>query len=361
MKMGLVGYPLVGKTTLFNTLTGSQIPLSKYIASKASPNIGVAKVPDERVHKLIDIFNPKKTVFAQFEYVDIPGFAVKEVKESEFLTQLRQVDALGHIVRAFKDSEIPHAPGEINPKRDIMNLESELMLADLIVIENRIPRLEKDIMKMKSAELEKELELLTRCQQALEEEKPLRELVFMPEEETMLRGYRFLSQYPMLTIINLGEEELPECSQYIEKYQLKEFANKPNVAFCQICGKVEMEISQLNEEDAQEFMESYGIDQSLIERIIRTSYELLGLISFFTYQSDEVKSWSIKHSSTALKAAGAIHSDIQRGFIRAEVISFKELIKLGSMDEARKQGLLRLEGKEYQVEDGDVITFKFNV
>jgi ribosome-binding ATPase YchF (GTP1/OBG family) len=242
-----------------------------------------------------------------------------------------------------------------------MNLESELMLADLIVIENRIPRLEKDIMKMKSAELEKELELLTRCQEALEEEKPLRELVFMPEEETMLRGYRFLSQYPMLTIINLGEEELPECSQYIEKYQLKEFANKSNVAFCQICGKVEMEISQLNEEDAQEFMESYGIDQSLIERIIRTSYELLGLISFFTYQSDEVKSWSIKHSSTALKAAGAIHSDIQRGFIRAEVISFKELIKLDSIDEARKQGLLRLEGKEYQVKDGDVITFKFNV
>jgi GTP-binding protein YchF len=361
MKMGLIGYPLVGKTTLFNTLTGSRIPLSKYIASRASPNIGVAKVPDERVSKLAELFKPKKTVFAQFEYVDIPGFAVKEVKESEFLTQLRQVDALGHIVRAFTDSELPHAPGEINPRRDIVSLESELMLADLIIIENRIPRLEKDIMKMKSAELEKELELLTRCKEALEEEKPLRELSFLPEEEAILRGYRFLSQYPMLNIINLGEEELPDCSTYIEKHQLKAFANKPNIAFCQICGKIEMEISQLDQEDAEEFMESYGIDQSLIERIIRTSYELLGLISFFTYQSDEVKAWSITRFSTALKAAGAIHSDIQRGFIRAEVISFADLIKVGSIDEARKQGLLRLEGKEYQVEDGDVITFKFNV
>jgi GTP-binding protein YchF len=361
MKMGLIGYPLVGKTTLFNTLTGSRIPLSKYIASRASPNIGVAKVPDERVWKLAELFKPKKTVFAQFEYVDIPGFAVKEVKESEFLTQLRQVDALGHIVRAFTDSEIPHAPGEVNPGRDIVSLESELMLADLIIIENRIPRLEKDIMKMKSAELEKELELLTRCKEALEEGKPLRELSFLPEEEAILRGYRFLSQYPMLNIINLGEEGLPDCSTFIEKHQLKEFADKPNVAFCQICGKIEMEISQLAEEDAEEFMESYGIDQSLIERIIRTSYELLGLISFFTYQSDEVKAWSITRFSTALKAAGAIHSDIQRGFIRAEVISFADLIKVGSIDEARKQGLLRLEGKEYQVEDGDVITFKFNV
>jgi GTP-binding protein YchF len=361
MKMGLIGYPLVGKTTLFNTLTGSRIPLSKYIASRASPNIGVAKVPDERVSKLAELFKPKKTVFAQFEYVDIPGFAVKEVKESEFLTQLRQVDALGHIVRAFTDSEVPHAPGEINPRRDIMSLESELMLADLIIIENRIPRLQKDMMKMKSAELEKELELLTRCKEALEEETPLRELSFLPEEEAILRGYRFLSQYPMLNIVNLGEGDLPDYSTYMERHQLKEFTNKPNVAFCQICGKIEMEISQLAEEDAEEFMESYGIDQSLIERIIRTSYELLGLISFFTYQSDEVKAWSIKRSSTALKAAGAIHSDIQRGFIRAEVISFADLIKVGSIDEARKQGLLRLEGKEYQVEDGDVITFKFNV
>jgi len=361
MKMGLIGYPLVGKTTLFNTLTGSEVPLSKYIVSKAEPNIAVAKVPDKRVTKLVELFKPKKIVFAKIEYVDIPGFAVKEVKESEFLTNLRLVDALAHIVRAFAEPEIAHSPGEINPKRDIISLETELILADLILLENRIQRLEKDIMKMKSPELEKELELLKKCKEALDEEKPLRELTFLADEETMLRGYQFLSQKPMLNVINLGEEELSHCAEFIDRYQLKELEEKSNMGFCQICGKIEMEIAQLDDKDAQDFMESYGIDQSVIERIIQTSYQLLGLISFFTYQSDEVRAWSIKHSSTAHKAAGAIHSDIQKGFIRAEVISFKDLMKIGSIDEARKQGLLRLEGKEYQVADGDVITFRFNV
>lgn len=361
MKMGLVGYPLVGKTTLYNTLTGSEIPLSRYIASKAAPNIGVANVPDKRILKLAELFKPKKTVYAKIEYVDIPGFAVKEVKESEFLTNLRLVDALAHIVRAFADPDIVHSPGDINPRRDIISLETELILADLILLENRIQRLEKDIKKMKSPELENELELLGRCKEALDEEKPLRELSFSEDEKTMLRGYQFLSQKHMLNVINLGEEELPHCAEFMDRYQLAELEGKANMGFCQICGKVEMEISQLNEEDVQAFMESYGIDQFVTDRIIQTSYQLLGLISFFTYQSDEVRAWSIKSSSTALKAAGAIHSDIQRGFIRAEVISFKDLIKCGSIDEARKQGLLRLEGKEYQVAAGDIITFRFNV
>ena len=361
MKMGVVGFPLVGKTTLFNTLTSSKIPISKYRASKPSPNIGLAKVPDERLLKLSELFKPRKTTFAKMEYVDLPGLAAEEIKESEFLASLRPVDALAHLVRAFSDPEILHSPGEINPKRDILSWETELMLADLIVLENRIQRLEKEIKKVKSPQYEKELELLKRCQQALEEERALRELQFPPEEEVMLRGYQFFSQKPILNVINLGEEELSHSFEYMDRYQLKELEGKSNMSFCQICAKVEMEIAQLNEEEAPDFRESYGIKESLTDRIVRSSYQLLGLISFFTYQSDEVRAWSIKRSSTALKAAGAIHSDIQRGFIRAEVISYEELMEVGSIEEARLKGLLRLEGKEYQVADGDVITFRFSV
>lgn len=360
MKIGIIGFPKVGKTTLFNILTGAHLETSKFGGGKAEARIGISKVPDHRLDRLAEIFSPKKLTPAEIEYVDIGGLPGTELGRSELLSAIRPADALLHVVRAFSDPELPHRGGEINPAKDITDLEDELILADLLVAEKRLERVEKDIKKIKSDELTKEYELLNKVKEALDKNTPLRELSFSSEEERMLRGFQFLSAKPILQVINLGEEELGE-KEFVEKYGLKGYEGKKKMGLSHIYGKIELEIAELPPDEATEFRKSYGIDSACRERIIRDSYRLLGLITFFTYKSGEVRAFSIKENTRAVKAAGAVHSDMERGFIRAEVISFFDLDKLGSIEEGRKKGLLRLEGKDYIVADGDVITFRFNI
>jgi GTP-binding protein YchF len=360
MKIGIIGFPKVGKTTLFNILTGAGLEISKFGGGKTEAKIGVAKVADKRLSRLSEIFSPKKLTPAEVTYVDIGGVSGAELGRDELISALRPADAFLHIVRAFYDPEIVHRGGEINPAKDIADLEEELILADLMVADKRLSRLEKDIKKIKDEELIKEGELLYRVKQALDKAIPLRELDFSGDEKTRLRGFQFLSAKPILEVINLGEEELGG-EDFVSKYRLNLYKEKKGMALSHIYGKIELEIAELAPEEAREFRESYGIDSACRQRIIGDSYRLLGLISFFTYKSDEVRAFSIKEETTAVEAASAVHSDIKRGFIRAEVIAFSELDKLGSLDEAKKKGLLRLEGKDYLVSDGDVITFRFNI
>jgi len=361
MKMGILGFPKVGKTTLFNLLTSSQVVTTKYSSGLVEPNVGIINVPDERLVKLTELFQPKRTVPAQIEYIDIMGAAGGELSKSVYLASLRLVDALTHMVRAFEDKEIVHSEGKIDPQRDIARMDAELILADLMVLESRLERLEKTMKKVKRKEDELERELLLRCKEALEKETPLREVEFSPEEEKMLRGFGFLSEKPLLIVVNLGEDDLSHYDDYLEHFKLQGWVGKPKVALCQVSSKLEMELSQLEDEEREEFMREMGVKELSTERIIRTSYRLLELISFFTYAGEEVKAWTIKQGATALKAAGQIHTDIERGFIRAEVIPYEKLIALGSLAEARQRGLLRLEGKGYQVQDGDVIYFRFSI
>ena len=361
MKMGILGFPKVGKTTLFNLLTSLQVVTTKYSSGLVEPNVGIINVPDERLLRLSELFQPKRTVPAQIEYIDIMGAAGGELRKSAYLASLRLTDALTHMVRAFEDKEIIHSEGEIDPRRDIARMETELILADLMVLESRLDRLEKTMKKVKQKEDELEHEVLLRCKEALEGETPLREIDFSPEEQKMLRGFGFLSEKPLLMVVNLGEDDLPHFDDYLEHLGLQEWEGRRRVGLCQVCSKLEMELSQLEDEEREEFMQEMGIKELSTERIIRTSYHLLELVSFFTYAGEEVKAWTVKEGTTALKAAGQIHSDIERGFIRAEVVPYDELIGLGSLAEARQRGLLRLEGKGYQVQDGDVIYFRFSI
>ncbi|MFB0519113.1 MAG: redox-regulated ATPase YchF [Acidobacteriota bacterium] len=361
MKMGILGFPKVGKTTLFNLLTSSQVVTTKYTSGLVEPNVGIINVPDQRLEKLTELFQPKRTIPAQIEYVDIMGAAGGELRKSAYLASLRLSDALTHMVRAYEDKEIIHSEGEIEPQRDVARMDAELILADLMVLEGRLESLEQTMKKVKSKEDEQEHALLLRCKEALEKEKPLREVEFSPEEEKMLRGFGFLSEKPLLIVVNLGEEDLAHYDDYLEHFGLQEWAGKRRVALCPASGKLEMELSQLEDEERGEFMKEMGVKELSTERIIRTSYRLLELVSFFTYAGEEVKAWTIKQGTSALKAAGQIHTDIERGFIRAEVIPYDELIALGSLSEARQKGLLRLEGKTYQVQDGDVIYFRFSI
>ena len=360
MKMGILGFPKVGKTTLFNLLTSSQVVTTKYSSGLVEPNVGIINVPDQRLLKLSELFQPKRTVPAQIEYIDIMGAAGGELRKSVYLANLRQVDALTHMVRAFEDKEIVHSEGEIDPRRDIKRMDAELILADLMVLESRLESLEATMKKVRRKEDELEQEVLLRCKEALEKETPLREMDFSPEEEKMIRGFGFLSEKPLLIAVNLAEDDLSHFDDYVEHFGLQGWVGKRRVALCQVSGKLEMELSQLEDEERGEFMREMGVKELSTDRIIRTSYRLLELISFFTYAGEEVKAWTIKEGTTALKAAGQIHTDMERGFIRAEVVPYDELIKLSSLAEARQRGLLRLEGKTYQVQDGDVIYFRFS-
>ena len=271
---------------------------------------------------------------------------------------LKEMDAPVHVVRAFDDPAIPAESGTVDPKRDIESVELELVLSDLAIIEKRLERLDKDIKKQKSAPLEKEQQSLLKAKAALEAQKPLRELDLTPEEQRTLRGFTFLSIKPMLYVLNLGEKDAPRANAADEFAQEAGLKQRPRTAVTAVCGKVEEELSQLSDEEAGEFLASYGLKESAISRLIRASYQLLGLISFFTVGEDECRAWTIREGMTALDAAGEIHSDIQRGFIRAEVIPYEELMDTGGFAEARTRGSLRLEGKEYVVHDGEIVHFR---
>ena len=355
MKTGIIGLPQVGKTSLFKILTKAKLEDRAY-ANPREAHLGVAKVPDHRLDKLAAIYQPKKTIYAMVEYADVAAIGKEALKETAFLAALRNVDALIHVLRAFDDDAIPHV-GPIDPMRDIRNVEFDLMVSDLTQIDKRLERLEKDLKKMRSADLEKEDALLRRSKEALEAEKPLRELEMSPEEKKLIRGFQFLSQKPILYAVNLPESATlgADLESAASKFKLEEVASRPNAGVTGFCGKVEAELAEMDDEEATEFLASYGLKESGLRRLIRKSYELLGLISFFTVGEDECRAWTVPVNSRAQEAAGAIHSDLEKHFIRAETISWDTLLAAGSEAAAKSQGTLRLEGKDYLVQDGDVL------
>ena len=354
MKTGIIGLPQVGKTSLFRILTKAHLAASHTNPREA--HVGVAKVPDDRLDRLAAVFNPKKLTHAAVDYLDVGAIGQEALKESSYLGHLRNVDALAHVVRAFEEESIPHV-GPIDPLRDIKNVEFDLMVSDLGQIEKRLERVTKDLKKMRSADLEKEAELLERAKAHLERERPLRELEMTSEDKKRFRGFMFLSEKPLLYVLNIGESvDLGrDLEGAIAQYGLAEIASLPNAGATAICGKVEAELSEMSDSDAEEFLASYGLKESGLTRLIRTTYALLGLISFFTVGEDECRAWTIPRHTRAVEAAGAIHSDLEKHFIRAETIRWDQLLEAGSEANARARGTLRLEGKDYIVEDGDVL------
>jgi GTP-binding protein YchF len=362
MKIGIVGLPFVGKTTIFNALTSASAKTGEFSLGVKEANRGVVKVPDERLYKLAPLYNPKKVIPAEVEYIDVAGL-VKETKEKgsegEFYHSLREVDELAHVVRLFKDDSVTHVSGSIDPQRDIKSLDLDLIVIDLDIIEKRLKRLEKTVTSSKSEEDKRELEVLHRFKEALDNEIPLRQVELSSEEAKLVRGYSFLSQKPLLLILNLDEEQI-KIKDDLEA-DLSELKKRAKIHICSVCGKLEMELSQLEEEDKKAFMDDLGIEQPAVNRVIDSSYKLLDLISFFTANENEVKAWAVPSGTKAIKAAGVVHSDMERGFIKAEVIGFDKLWELGSIHKAKEKGTLKLEGKDYVVQDGDVIFFRFNV
>jgi len=318
--------------------------------------MGVAKVPDVRLDRLAALYNPRKLTHTSVEYLDVAAVGQEALKETTYLTTLRTVDALAHVVRTFDDPAIPHVDG-IDPLRDIRHVELDLMLSDLGQIEKRLERLEKDLKRMRAPEIEKEHELLQLCKTQLENEQPLRELELTPTDEKRLRSFMFLSQKPVLYVLNIGEcADLGHAiEQGPETYQLSAVASRPNAAAAVVCAKVEAELAEMSDDEAADFLASYNLQESGLVRLVRKSYELLGLISFFTLGDDECRAWTVPRASRAVEAAGAIHTDLEKHFIRAEVIRWDALLEAGSEAKARAKGTLRLEGKDYPVQDGDVV------
>jgi GTP-binding protein YchF len=361
MKVGMLGFPKVGKTTLFNLLSGAHVAVDKYASGKAQPNIGVARVPEPRLDRLTAMFRPKKTTCAHFDILDIQGLQKGEAKDSLSLQEMRNVDAIAHVVRAFRDPEIVHSEGAIDPKRDIELMETELLLADHGVAERRLQRLELNLKKMKNKEDEQELPIIRRCLEALEREQPIRELDLQAEEMKKIRGFAFLTAKPLLVIVNMDDADAPRLGGFVEQFGLAERAARPHVRMCAMLAKVEEEIAGLAPDDAREFLADLGLAEGARDRVIRAAFGLLGLIQFFTVGEDECRAWPIPAGTKAPLAAGTIHSDFERGFIRAETVAYDDLVACGSLPAAREKALLRAEGKDYVVKDGDVVNFRFNV
>jgi len=364
--IGIIGLPQSGKTTIFNTLTAGKADTATHPTDSLSQHIGAAKIPEPRLKVLDEILSPKKLVPIEARYIDVTA-SVKSLAENkgiggELLNRLGTVDTLICVVRAFIDESIPHPLGSLDIGRDINTLGLELAYSDLAILERRLEKLETSMKGANSQErqnLLQEKELIQRLKNDLENEKPIRELTLEPSVSRIINNYQLLTAKPFLIVINIGEEQLDKMAVFEEEIN-KQYAGKKCRAIS-LCGKLEMELAQLEENAAVEFRTEYGIRESGLERTIKASYEVSDLITFFTIASNEVKAWSIKAGTTAVKAAGKIHTDMEKGFIRAEGISFEELVSCGGIAEARKQGRLRLEGKEYIVRDGDVITFLFNV
>lgn len=358
MKAGIIGFPAVGKTTLFKILTKAHVDTGKFSGGKSEAHLGVATVPDSRLDRLATLFLPKKLTHATVEYTDAAGLVKGDSKNDASLSHLKNADALVNVVRAFGNEAIPHSEGPIDPRRDIANLELELILSDLGIVDKRLDRLAKDIKKVKNPENERELELLSQCKSWLEAEKPLRALPLAEDQKRVLRGFTFVSQKPIVHVLNLSDAEAAKVGHVVTAYQLEDTAALANVAITAVCGKIEAELVELSGEEAQAFLADYGLKESGLDRLIRVTYDLLGLISFFTVGEDECRAWTIRRGTPALRAAGAIHSDIERCFIRAEVVHYDRLLELKTLAAAREKACLKLEGKEYIVQDGDVINFR---
>jgi GTP-binding protein YchF len=355
MKTAIIGLPMVGKTSLFTILTG--VHQETRIGS-TSARTGVAKVPDTRLEALARLFEPPKVTHATVEYVDMPSISKETLRDVSSIASLRVVDAFAHVLRLFADETVPHEKGSVDPIRDMEDVETELILSDLVVVEKRLERLEKDRKKIRNPELDREFELLERCKAALESDQPLRQLEIEAEDEKRLRGFQFLSQKPVLYVLNLGEDEAGKLHDREREYREGPLAGRKHTAVTGVCGKIEAELAELPRAEQQDYLASYGLGESGLERLISATYALLGLMSFLTAGEDECRAWTIPMGSTAVKAAGAIHSDFEKKFIRAEVANWKSMVDLGGYAGLREKGQLRLEGKEYIVKDGDVLVIR---
>ena len=352
MKTGIIGLTSVGKTTIFNVLTQGKAAAGPGAGRKLEPNVGIVKVPDTRLDFLSSKFNPEKTTYATVEFVDVQGL-VRGKGQDMALAPVRTVEALVHVVRAFEDDSVPHSEVSIDPERDKRNLDYELMLADIGSIEKRIERIEKELKRLKNAAQEKELAYLERAKAWLETEKPLREMEISEDERKLVRGFAFLSEKPMIYVENIGEDQLDRLRQPDAHVTLR-----PNTEQTIICGKLEAEMAELPPEELKTFLADYGLTEPGAERLIRTTYRLLGLISFFTVGEEECRAWTITRGTNAQNAAGVIHTDLSDHFIRAEVCHYDDFVKYGTMQALKEKGLLRLEGKEYPVKDGDIMNIR---
>jgi len=371
----ITGLPYTGKTTLFNLLTGGHAATGAFAGAEAETNVGVAKVPDERVAKLVALFRPKKTTYAEVMYRDLGlthsvdraalasiGSATSSISAQK-LGDLRSSDALVHVVRAFRDPSVPHVDSTVDPVRDLQSLELELLFADHGVVERRLERIEPELRSAKGAEREareREKAVLQKAMAALDSETPLRDLDLDDEERKAVRGFRFLTLQPQLIVANIDEADVPSPDAVLAPLRAAA-AKHRRAAVVPVCAKLEAEIAELPADEADAFRADLGVREPALSRVIHATYELLGLISFFTTGEDEVRAWTIPANTPAQQAAGAIHSDLERGFIRAEVIRWDELLKAGSEANAKKAGTMRTEGKQYPVADGDCLHVLFNV
>ncbi|GAA4076763.1 redox-regulated ATPase YchF [Amphibacillus indicireducens] len=361
---GIVGLPNVGKSTLFNAITQAGAEAANYPFCTIDPNVGIVEVPDHRLNKLTELVKPKKTVPTAFEFTDIAGI-VKGASKGEglgnqFLSNIRQVDAICHVVRCFEDENITHVSGKVDPISDIETINLELILADLETISKRLDRVEK-LSRQKDKEAMYEFEILSKLNEAFEIERPARSVEFTEDQLKYVKGLHLLTQKPVLYVTNVSEDGIQDADQnpYVQK--VREFAEKEAAEVVVISAKVESEIAELDGEEKQMFLEELGIPESGLDQLIRATYQLLGLATYFTAGEQEVRAWTFKKGTKAPRAAGIIHTDFERGFIRAETVSYDDLLDAGSMTVARERGRVRLEGKEYIVKDGDVIHFRFNV
>ncbi len=359
---GIIGLPNVGKSTIFNALSSAGAAASNYPFTTIDPNVGIVEVPDERLVKLGVMYSPKKLTHTTVEFVDIAGL-VKGASRGEglgnkFLGNIREVDAIVHVVRCFEDPDVVHVDGSIGPKRDIEVIETELMMADLDTVDKRLTRKQKES-KGGDKAAKVELDLLERLKGMLEKGEPIRKGSYSDEEAQLLRLMFLLTSKPVLYAANVSEDDMDGKSKMVG--EVREVAAAEGAGVVVICGQTESEIAALAPEDRPAFLEALGLKEPGLNRLIRTGYELLGLVTFFTVGEDECKAWTVQGGAKAPAAAGRIHSDFERGFIRAEVVSYAELVRLGSWNAAKEKGVLRQEGKDYVVSDGDCILFKFNV
>ena len=363
MKIGIVGLPNVGKSTMFNSITKAGAECANYPFCTIEPNVGVVAVPDERLNKLAEMYNPQKVTHAIVEFVDIAGL-VKGASKGEglgnkFLSHIREVDSICHVVRCFDDSNVVHVDGNIDPVRDAETINLELIFADIETIDKRAEKAKKLLKADKKYQIE--LDLLEKIKAGLENSIPVRAMEFNEDEQELVKDMFLLTSKAIIYIANISEDQIDQPNAVTNVQKLQEYAKKENAEVIPLCVKIEEELSGLDDEDKKEMLEALGLKESGLDKLIKKSYDLLGLMSFLTAGEPEVRAWTIKKGTKAPQAAGKIHSDIERGFIKAEIVSYNDLIKEGSMANAREKGLVRSEGKDYIMQDGDVVLFKFNV